>query len=232
MDYKRVMVFGAHADDEIRMAGTMAKMSAAGVRVVVVTMTNGCEGYPQMDMKNTIVELRRQEAVECDEVLGIARRVILDVPDMGLTNDKETLHQCIKLIREERPEAVFTHGPVERHRDHLNTHLISVEARWHAGEPVSAELGESWYPPHLYYYKGILGNELPSITIDVTQTAEKPVEALATQVSQHTLFRRTKEDFLAEVESIRTNRPKRTEQFWIAPRVSLDDFLPLHRAGS
>jgi LmbE family N-acetylglucosaminyl deacetylase len=178
-------------------------------------------------MKDTIVELRRQEAAECDKVIGIARRVILDVPDMGLTNDKETLQQCIKVIREERPEAVFTHGPIDRHRDHLNTHAISIEARWHAGQPVAAELGESWYPPHLYYYKGVLGNELPSITIDVTQTAEKLAESLATQVSQHTLFRRTKEDFLAEAESIRKNRPKRSEQFWITQRVSLDDFLPL-----
>lgn len=226
MDYKRVMIFGAHADDEIRMSGTIAKMSNAGMRVVVITMTNGCEGYPRIDMKDKIVELRRQEAAECDKVLGIARRVIFDIPDMGLTNDKETLQKCIKVIREERPEAIFTHGPIEQHRDHLNTHVISVEARWHAGEPVAVELGEPWYPPHLYYYKGVLGNELPSIVIDITQTAEKLVEALATQVSQHTLFRRTKEDFLAEVESIRKNRPKRTEKFWITEKVTLDDFLP------
>lgn len=227
MNYKRVIIFGAHADDEIRMAGTIAKMSNAGVRVVVVTMTNGCEGYPQPEMKDTIVEVRRQEAAECNKVLGIARREILDIPDMGLVNDKETLQKCIKIIREERPEAVFTHGPIDQHRDHLNTHAISVEARWHAGEPVAAELGKPWYPPHLYYYKGVVGNELPSIVIDVTQTAEKTAEALATQVSQHTLFGRTKEEFLAEVESIRKNRPKRTERFWITERVALNDFLPI-----
>jgi LmbE family N-acetylglucosaminyl deacetylase len=192
MNYKRVMVFGAHADDEIRMAGTIAKMANAGVRVVIVTMTNGCEGYPRIDMKDTIVELRRQEAAECDKVMGVARRVIFDIPDMG-----------------------------------LNTHIISVEARWHAGEPVAAELGEPWYPPHLYYYKGLLGNELPSIVIDVTQTGEKVAEALATQVSQHTLFRRTKENFLAEAESIRKNRPHRTERFWITAQVTTNDFLPI-----
>ncbi|MBD3182236.1 hypothetical protein GF312_08090 [Candidatus Poribacteria bacterium] len=227
MDYKTIMVFGAHADDEIRMACTMAKLSKAGVRVVVVTMTNGCEGYPRIDMKDKIVEMRQKEADECDKVLGIARRIILDMPDMGLTNDKETLQKCIKLIREERPEAVFTHGPIDRHRDHLNTHYISVEARWHAGEPVAAELGESWYPPHLYYYKGVIGNELPSIEIDVTDTGEKVAEALATQVSQHTLFQRTKEDFLAEVEQIRKNRPKRIDTFWITEKVKLKAFLPL-----
>ena len=225
MNYDTVIVFGAHADDEITMAGTIAKMSQSGIRVVVVTMTNGCEGYPCPEMKDVIVELRRQEAIECDKVLGIHRREILDIPDMGLVNNKETLQQCIKIIREERPDAIFTHGPIDRHRDHLNTHAITVEARWHAGEPVAASLGPSWYPPYLYYYKAVTGG-LPSIVIDVTETAEKRAEALATQVSQHTLFGQTKQDFDAEVESIRKNRPKRTEQFWIADRVQLSDFLP------
>jgi LmbE family N-acetylglucosaminyl deacetylase len=157
----------------------------------------------------------------------VARREIFDIPDMGLTNDKETLQKCIKVIREERPEAVFTHGPVDRHRDHLNTHFITVESRWHAGQPVAAELGEPWYPPHLYYYKGVTGNELPTVVIDVTETAEKGAEARATQVSQHTLFGRTKEQFLAEAESIRKSRPRRSERFWITGRVALNDFLPI-----
>ena len=34
MDYDTVVVFGAHADDEITMAGTIAKISQSGVRVV------------------------------------------------------------------------------------------------------------------------------------------------------------------------------------------------------
>ncbi len=225
MNYNTVIIFGAHADDEITMAGTITKMSQAGVRVVVVTMTNGCEGYPRPEMKDTIVQLRQQEAVECDKVLGIQRREILDIPDMGLVNNKETLKQCIKIIREERPDAVFTHGPVDRHRDHLNTHAISVEARWHSGEPVAVELGEPWYPPYMYYYKGVTTPK-PSVLIDVTETGEKRAESLATQVSQHTLFRRTKEEFLAEAESIKKNRPKRTEKFWIAEAVEIHDFLP------
>ena len=71
MDYERVMIFGAHPDDEILLAGTVAKMSAAGVRVVVVTCTDGCEGYPRPEMKDEVVEMRRKEAQECDRVLGI-----------------------------------------------------------------------------------------------------------------------------------------------------------------
>ncbi len=68
---------------------------------------------------------------------------------MNLVNDKEILKKCIKIIRQEKLETIFTHGPFDYHRDHINTHFISVEA---PGEPVAVELGEPWNTPFLYYY--------------------------------------------------------------------------------
>jgi len=182
---------------------------------VVVQMTNGCEGYPRPEMRDEIVALRAAEAEEANKVLGVARREMIGSPDMGLTNDRETLHRCIRVIREERPEAIFTHGPFDYHRDHRNTHAISVDARWHAGEPVSAALGPSWRTPYFFYYKGV-SDTRPSIRFDVSGTAHKRQEALATQGSQHTLFRRTREDLLAEAQRIRESGEKRLETFWIA----------------
>ena len=88
MNTERVLVFGAHPDDELRMAGTMAKLAAEGVQVHVAIMTNGNEGYPRPEMRDTIVALRRQEAADADRVLGIARRYSLDRDDMALTADK------------------------------------------------------------------------------------------------------------------------------------------------
>jgi len=226
MDYKTIMVFGAHPDDELTMSGTMAKLAQAGVRVVVVQMTDGSEGYPRPEMRDTIVAVRREEAEAANKVIGIARRVYIGSPDMGLVNDKPTLKKCIQAIREERPDALFTQGPDDYHRDHINTHYISVDARWHAGEPVAAELGPSWKTPHLYYYKGISRRQLPTIAIDVSATAHKRPEALATQVSQYTLFRRTQEEFLADAARIKTSGQRYTESFWIAERNPLSDFLP------
>ncbi len=226
MDYRTILVFGAHPDDELTMSGTMAKLSAAGVRVVVVQMTDGSEGYPRPEMRDEIVALRRAEADAANKVIGIARRVHIGCPDMGLVNDKATLKKCIQAIRQERPDAIFTHGPDDYHRDHIHTHFIAVEARWHAGEPVAAELGPPWRMRHLYYYKGVSRRELPAIIIDVTGYAHKRHEALATQVSQHTLFRRSKEDFLEEAERIRNSGARHTETFWLAERNPLSDFLP------
>jgi LmbE family N-acetylglucosaminyl deacetylase len=226
MDYERILVFGAHPDDEFSMAGTIAKLADAGVHVALVTMTNGNEGYPRPEWRDRIVEMRRQEAAEADRVLGIARRYRLDNDDMGLTADKATLKACIRIVREVRPHAIFTHGPHDRHRDHLATHTLGVQATWHAGEPVAAELGPPWRTPHLYYFKSCR-LPLPTVVFDTTGYAHKHAEARATQVSQHTLFGRTREEFLAEAGRLERERPAASETFWIVETNALADFLPL-----
>ena len=146
MNYERVLVFGAHPDDEITMAAAMGKMACMGCEVTVAIYTDGCEGYPSPDMADSIVAMRKVEQAECDKVLGLKRRIHFDRPDMALVNDKDTFLDTIEVIRDVKPDAIFTHGPFDNHRDHLNTHAISVEARWQAGQPVAARLGEPWRP--------------------------------------------------------------------------------------
>jgi len=223
MNYERVLVFGAHPDDEIAMASAMAKMADMGVHVTVAIYTDGCEGYPDPSLAATIVQMRAEEQAECDKVLGIARRHCFNRPDMALENDKQTFLGTMELIRDVRPDAIFTHGPWDRHRDHRNTHAISVEARWQAGEPVAARLGQPWVTPHLYYYNAV-HDPLPRIEWDVTGYAHKRLEALATQVSQHVLFGRTRESFLAEAEEVRKANPTASATFWLGELECWRDF--------
>ncbi len=225
MNYERVLVFGAHPDDELRMAGTMAKMSAAGTKVYVAIMTDGCEGYPKAAWKDKIVEMRKAEQKACDEVLGVTERFNYDAPDQGLTDDKPTLLWCGSVIRKVRPDAVFNHGPVDIHRDHRRTHKVVAEALFHAGQPVNAELGPPHRTPHVYYYKAVVA-PLPTVTVDVTDFCWKFAESRMTQVSQHTLWGKTREDFLAEIERLKRERPKTVETFWIAEQTHLADFIP------
>lgn len=226
MHYERVMVFGAHPDDELRMAAAIAKFSAAGTAVTVVICTDGCEGYPRLEMKGGIVATRARESDEAQKVLGVHRYVNLGAPDMGLANSKENLKAMIRVIREARPQAIFTHGEKDRHRDHLATHELSLEACWHAGEPVSAELGPSWRTPHLYYYK-CTALEGPVVEFDTTDFAYVVPLAYATQVSQHTLFGRTREQYLAEAERIKANPPPTIQRFILHPWTVLKAFPPL-----
>ena len=128
--------------------------------------------------------------------------------------------------RRERPDAIFTHGPDERHRDHRAVAEIVPEAAWQAGEPVSAELGEPWRTRHVFYYRGVEGRP-PDIVCDVSDFEHKRYEALATQVSQHTLFGKTREEFLEEAERVREavrKGAKFTENFWIVPNFPISGF--------
>ena len=230
MLYRCPIVFAAHPDDEIFMAGTMAKMAAEGSRVVVVQMTDGGEGYPEVAMKDTIVAMRAREAEAANRVLGVAQRYMLGRPDMGLVNDKATLQEVMAIIRRERPDAAFAQGGRTLHRDHLNTYHISVEALWHAGGPVCAALGPSWKTPEVYFYKDA-ETALKPFGVNVKGFGHKFFEALATQESQFTLFSqyfgvRSREELLREVERLKREGGRDAEHFWIARDVLGFDVLP------
>ncbi len=223
MNYSRILVFGAHPDDEQTMANTMAKMADMGVEVYVAIMTDGSEGYPEPWMKDKIVEMRINEGEASDRVLGVKERIRLGRPDMGLVNDKQTFKEVMAVVRKVCPDAVFTHGPHDRNRDHCATHALTMEAVWQGGEPVSAELGKPWITPHLFYYKGINDRE-PDIVYDTTGYAHKFLESRATQVSQHTLFEMTMEDYERKIADIKAAHPQSSDHFWLTGKMPLRDF--------
>ena len=230
MLYRRVMVFAAHPDDEIAMGGTMARMAAQGTHVVVVQMTDGCEGYPELAWQDRIADMRRREADACNRVLGVWRRYHVGAPDMGLVNDKPTLQKVIRIIRTERPDAAFLQGDHTMHRDHIATFRISLEASWHAGEPVARALGDFWRTPEVYVYKDVK-TDAPPIQVDVTGYAHLRYEALGTQVSQHALFGSHRglaspEACRAEAERIKAEPGPHHELHWTARQVLGHAFLP------
>jgi LmbE family N-acetylglucosaminyl deacetylase len=225
--YKRVLVFAAHYDDEITMAGTIAKMAAAGTEVQIVNITDGSEGYPQAGRRNNLVARRKREAAACDRVLGISRRWHLDIPDMGgSAYTKDQLQECVRIIRQARPEAIFTHGPRDMHNDHRLTSGMTVDAAWHAGQPVAAVLGKPWPSALVFFYKGVGPGTgpLPEVNLDVTAYAHKRWEALATQNSQFTLFKKDRKSLLMEAEKIKNSGQTVREKFWLAPGNQFTEF--------
>ena len=226
MNYERVLVFGAHPDDETTMAGTIAKMASEGTKVYVAILTDGREGYPKPEWRDKIVAMRKAEQADCDKVLGTTERFNYDAPDQGLVEDTQTLRWCIRVIRQAKPQAVFNHGPVDVHRDHRRTCQIVRDAVFHAGQPVNAELGEPHQVPFTYYYKAVTA-PLPKIAIDVTDFCWKHTETLMTQTSQHIMWKKTRADFQAEVEKLKRERPRTVETFWIAEQTQMNDFVAI-----
>jgi len=78
----------AHPDDEASAtAGSMARASDEGHRVVLVVATDGDHGVPPSDLTDgtTVAEHRREELAESARVLGVSRVAWLGHADSGMT---------------------------------------------------------------------------------------------------------------------------------------------------
>ncbi len=184
-EWKSILVFGAHPDDEIiGVGGTIAKLSRMGKDVYVVTFTAGETGYARPEEKDSIANIRLKEAQACDKILGIKERVVLGRPTQGVANDKETYQECVRIIRKYKPDVIFTHWNKDKHRDHRAVSEVTEEAWWKAQENVLADMGTPWRAKELYFYEI---NELfafPSLLIDISDTLEFKLKAMETQSSQ------------------------------------------------
>lgn len=163
--WKRVLVFCAHPDDEIiGCGGTLARLSQQGSTITVVMFTRGETGYTQASQKKDFLQVKEEEISRYDHILGINKRIILDKPCQGVTDDKETYQQCLKIIREEKPDVVFTHNPTDRHRDHRALSQVTTEACWKASEPVLADYGKPWYVSQVFFFEIFELFPQPSLT--------------------------------------------------------------------
>src|SRR5580658_5002404 len=140
--------FHAHPDDEtIQTGGTMAKMAAAGHRVVLVTATRGELGEVPDGLLAPGETLAERRAVElsaaCDE-LGVARHEYLGYRDSGMAgeptnNDPESFSQAdldeasarlAALLEEERADVFVTYDENGGygHPDHIQVHRVGLRA--------------------------------------------------------------------------------------------------------
>jgi mycothiol S-conjugate amidase len=176
-DDLRLLAVHAHPDDESsKGAATLARYTAEGVDVMVVTCTGGERGSvlnPKLqgdpDLEARLPELRRAEMAKASAILGVRHRW-LDFVDSGLPDgdprppppegsfaalppEGETA-RLVRLVREFRPHVMTTYDESGGypHPDHIRCHEISVAAFDAAGDPdqFPAE-GPPWEPLKLYY---------------------------------------------------------------------------------
>lgn len=173
-----ILVFGAHPDDaEIGMGATIAKHTAAGLKVGVCDLTNA-----EMSSNGT-VESRRKEAEESSRILGLAGRSVLGLPDRGLYACKEQIDAITLEIRRLRPRIVFAPYWQDRHPDHVMCSHLVRDAVFNAKlrrylpdtQPVTVE--------QLYFY---FINDVyeADLLVDVTDCYERKLEALRAYRSQ------------------------------------------------
>ena len=175
-DGLRLLHVHAHPDDESsKGAATTAKYVSEGIDVMVATCTGGERGSvlnPAMDRPEVwadITAIRAAEMEKARDILGV-QQVWLGFVDSGFPEGDplpplpescfatldpvEAAEPLVRIIREFRPQVVTTYDEKGGypHPDHVQCHLITVEAVRMAADPdVLPELGEPWQVSKLYY---------------------------------------------------------------------------------
>ncbi len=120
------LVIAAHPDDaEVQMGGTIAKLTRAGQRALIVDL---CDGEPA---DYAAPGVRREQALRAARILG-ADRVILGQQDRFITDNIPTRLAIAHLIREHRPSMVFATTDACVHPDHAAVESLVSSAVFYA----------------------------------------------------------------------------------------------------
>jgi len=192
MDNTRtVLAIGAHPDDvELLCAGTLVLLHAKGWKVECATMTPGDCGSTTRT-RAEISAIRKKEATASAALLD-GNYQCMECDDVFIAYDRPTLLKVIKLIRQVKPEIVFTMSPEDYMIDHDVTSDVVRTACFAAGmNNIDTDGMEPFLSiPHLYYAdpmegKDILGNAVQATTIvDISSTMGKKEEMFLCHESQ------------------------------------------------
>jgi N-acetylglucosamine malate deacetylase 1 len=172
-----LLAFGAHPDDvEVGCAGVLVQAAVAGLRTGVADLTAGeraTRGNPRQ---------RSAERDRATEIMGLAARFDVGLPDASLGQDPAHRDAVIRVLREVRPAIVLAPYPADRHPDHAAAGGLVREGSFMAGV---GKVGEG--PPHrpdrVYHYM-VHHPFPPSFVVDVSAVWDRKIEAIGAYESQ------------------------------------------------
>ena len=126
-----VVCVGGHPDDpESGCGGTLARYSALGHAVTIIYLTRGEAGI-KGKTHDEAARIRTEEALKACRILG-AKPVFAGQID-GSNEISNSRYQAFdSLLTEQQPDVVFTHWPVDTHRDHCAASLLAFQS-WYRG---------------------------------------------------------------------------------------------------
>ena len=190
-EFQTYMLVVAHPDDsEFSSAGTVARLKDAGKRVVLIQVTSGDKGSPDLDADSTtLAQTREGEQLEAARRLGMDEVVFLRCEDGSLMPDLDLREKIVRMIRAHKPDVIITHDPFRPyalHPDHRAVGLATTDAVYPtARDPL-------YFPDHLH--DGLephktaeiwfFGPEHPDKVVDITDTFDRKMHALRAHQTQ------------------------------------------------
>jgi LmbE family N-acetylglucosaminyl deacetylase len=185
------MVLTAHPDDsEFGAAGTVARWTRNGKKVIYVVCTSGDKGTTDRSiLPDDLIRIRELEQRAAADILGVKQVVFLKHPDQSLEDTPEFRKLIVRVLRTYRPEVVITSDPYKRylwHRDHRIVGQVTMDAvfpfaRDHLAYP---DLLDDGLEPHkvkeIYFYAA----EDINYYEDISSTFDLKLAALRCHESQ------------------------------------------------
>lgn len=165
----KVIVTGGHpGDPEYGCGGAIARYTDLGHEVVLLYLNRGEKACPETPAA-AAANVRVGEARRACEILK-ARPLFAGQCDGHAVVDGAHYEEFRKLIEAERPDVLFTHWPIDGHRDHRAISTLAYDARLAMGKKFA-----------FYYYEVSDGEDTlmftPTDFVDIT--AAEPRKRLA-----------------------------------------------------
>ncbi|MFH1820714.1 MAG: PIG-L deacetylase family protein [Candidatus Nealsonbacteria bacterium] len=196
---KTILVIGAHPDDNDFICGaTVSRAVKEGAKVVYVIATSGQRGSNDENITpDELGEIRKAEQREAASLLGVSEIHFLEYCDGELDPDIKLKEKLVRLIRQYKPDYVFSMNPSHyfykeygfiNHSDHRAIGEAVLDAVYPlARDRLSfSEHREDGLLPHKVkvIFLGAFLKEDANYFIDVTDTFDDKIKALILHKSQ------------------------------------------------
>lgn len=173
---KKIVCVGGHPDDpESGCGGTLARLVNAGHEVTIIYLTTGEAGIDGKS-HDEAARIRKQEAIEACKVLN-TKPVFAGQIDGDTVVSNDTLKHLQSLLANEKPDIVFTHWPIDSHKDHQCASLLTIQCWMRSRDKFG-----------LYFFEVCTGEQTlafhPDVFVDITDTQEQKRKAVYCHVSQ------------------------------------------------
>lgn len=211
MEKQTILAVGAHPDDiDFGAAGTIAKWAAEGADIYYLVCTDGSRGSADPKMTHRkLAAIRKKEQVEAAKILGVKAVFFLDFVDTQLVSDLALKERIAWYIRKFRPQIVVTLDPtffyavdptktgrsVINHTDHRAAGLATMDAVFPLARDrlTFPEHEKEGLAPHKVSELYFINMTQKQFVVDITETLEQKLNAIAAHVSQYDDFPAIKE---------------------------------------
>ena len=175
-----LLAIAAHRDDvELTCGGTLVKHARLGHRTGIIDLTAG-----EMGSRGS-ADLRAKEAAAAAEVMQVAVRENLGLPDAAIVNTPETRRALALRIRALKPRVVIAPAPRGKHPDHRVASQLIRDACFLAGL-TKLDADSAPHRPHKVLHAIAYREDYvkPTFVVDISAEFETKLEAVQCYGSQ------------------------------------------------